>query len=125
MRSLPVRVFCVLLLLPLLSGCFGIEVFYPEKEPVRVKPSTGNTLSEETCTAVMAQHGKPDHQSLDNGETTVVYRDGVTWAGIMPVIVFPIPVVLPVFLDSITYTCKEDVLTSVYRVTTRRRGCLP
>src|SRR5215831_13536206 len=101
MRSASFRVSCLLLLLPLLSGCFGIKVFYPEKVPVWVKPSTGTTLPEETCTAVMAQHGKPDHQSVDSGETTVVYRDGVAWAGIMPVIVFPIPVALPVFLGSI------------------------
>ena len=113
------------LLLPLLSGCLGVEVFYPEKEPIWLKPSTGNTLPEETCTTVMAQRGTPDHQSVDGDETTLVYRDGVAWAGIMPVIiVLPIPVALPVFLGSITYTCKDDALTSASRITTRSVGAI-
>lgn len=124
---------CLFLLLPLLSGCIGMGVVFPMKESPWVKPRIGKsvgTLSsgsgyyvkEEdppvTCTEVMAQWGEPDHQSVDGGETTLVYRHGVAWAGIMPIIIFPIPVILPVFPKSTTLTCKENVLISAYQIAT-------
>lgn len=133
---------CLFVLLPLLSGCIGIEVLFPKKEPAWVKPITGNSVgtrsgfppsygypaTEEdpggTCTEVIAQQGEPDHQSVDGRETTLVYRHGVAWAGIVPVIIFPIPVALPVFPDSVTYACKDDLLISVYEITTRRIGAV-
>jgi hypothetical protein len=142
MQSLPFRISSLLLLLPLLSGCIGIEVFFPKNEPAWVKPRTDNSVgtrsgfppsygypaTEEdpgtSCTEVIAQRGEPDHRSVDGRETTLVYRHGVAWAGIMPIIIFPIPVGLPVFPDYVTYTCKEDVLISVYQITTRTVGAV-
>ncbi len=142
MRLLTLKASCLFLLLPLLSGCIGIEVFFPKKEPAWVAPRTDNSIgtrsgfppsygspvTEEgprgTCTEVIAQHGEPDHRSVDGRETSLVYRHGVAWAGIMPIIIFPIPVALPVFSDSVTYTCKDDVLISVYQITTRSVGAV-
>jgi len=124
MRSVAFKASWLFLLLPLLSGCIGIELFFPKREPVWVKSETGNTLPEETCTSVMAQHGERDHQSVDSGETTLVYRDGVAWGGIMPVIIFPIPVALLVYPESVTYMCRDDQLISVYRITTRSIGAV-
>ena len=133
---------CLFLLLPLLSGCFGMEVFFPKKEPAWVKPRTGDSVgarsgfppsygypaTEEdlgaTCTEVIAQRGEPDHQSVNGRETTLVYRHGVAWVGIMPIILFPIPLALPVFPDSVTYTCNDDELISVYQITTRSVGAI-
>jgi len=73
---------------------------------------------------VIAQRGEPDHHSVDGRETTLVYRHGVAWAGIMPVIIFPIPLALPVFPESVMYTCNDDGLISVYQITTRTVGAV-
>ena len=136
MRSVAFKASCLFFLLPLLSGCIGIGVIFPMKEAPWVKPRIGKSVgtlsgfprgyrypfTEEdpgaTCTEVIAQWGEPDHQSVDGSETTLVYRHGVAWAGIMPIILFPIPVALPVFPKSTTLTCKDNVLMSAYQIAT-------
>lgn len=136
MQSLPFRISCLLLLLPLLNGCIGAGVVFPKKEATWVKPRIGNlvgTLSGHppgytylftekdpgaSCAEVIAQWGVPDSQHADGRETTLVYRHGVAWAGIMPIVIFPIPLILPVFPKSTTLTCKDNVLMSAYQIST-------
>jgi hypothetical protein len=136
MQSIPLKGCCLFLLLPLLSNCIGAGVVFPKKETTWVKPRIGNsvgTLSGNppgyrypftekdpgaSCAEVIAQWGEPDSQQADGSETTLVYRHGVAWAGIMPIVVFPIPLILPVFPKSTTLTCKDNMLMSAYRIST-------
>jgi len=133
MRGSLFRAFCLFLLLPFLSNCVGAAVIFPKKEATRVKPRIGKSvgalivgnrypLAEQgpgaTCTQVIAQWGEPDHQSADGSETTLVYRQGLAWAGIMPMVLLPIPLILPVYPKSTTLTCKDDVLVSAYQIST-------
>jgi len=140
MRSAVFKASWLLFVLPLLSGCLGMEVFFPEKEPVWTKPTTGVSDGTRsgfppsygspafelgtTCADVVSHRGKPDHESVKASESTLVYRQGLVWVGIMPIVVIPIPLALPLFSDSVTYTCKDDRIISVYRRTTRMVGAV-
>jgi len=133
MRGTLFKAFCLSLLLPLLGNCVGAAVIFPKKEATHVKPRIGKSVgtlivgnthplmeqgSGTTCTQVIAQWGEPDHQSADGSETTLVYRDGLAWAGIMPIVLLPIPLILPVYPRSTRLICKDDVLVSAYRIST-------
>jgi hypothetical protein len=94
----------MLLLLPLLSGCIGGLFVYPKKIPV------GEYKRYAKCAELIASWGQPDHQSVDGSATTLVYKMGYKWAGVMPMIIIPIPLVIPVGRNSTSLVCEDGVL---------------
>lgn len=102
-----------------LGGCVGIGALYPQASKAIENPKIGagvgeyyeNTKSTPlTCSEVRAQWGVPSQQSTAGTESTMVYKRGLVWAGVMPIVVVPIPIALPVGRKTTTMTCKGNTL---------------
>ncbi|MDH2916272.1 MAG: hypothetical protein PXX77_05265 [Gallionella sp.] len=66
------------------------------------------------CSEILSIWGEP-HRAWQNGiESSLVYKHGLVWAGIMPIVFVPIPLALPVGRKSTTLECVDDVLMKVY-----------
>jgi hypothetical protein len=132
MQFLPLRTLGLLLLLPLLSSCIGGVVVYPTDMPPLEYPwihgnkggySSGRRLkAPEKCSAVMARWGQADHQTVDGNATTFVYKKGFAWAGIVPMIMIPIPLVVPVATKSTSLVCENGVVMRASGTETVFRG---
>jgi hypothetical protein len=114
----------------MLSGCVGLAVFYPT-ESTRVDPSTGykkgaNYQDMEkaptNCTELEGHLGEPNLRSTNGNERTLVYRTGFVWAGVVPMVVLPIPLILPVGRKHSTFLCRDNVLIKASGTTTGLSG---
>src|SRR5689334_23792220 len=115
MQSLPLRTLCLLLSLPFLASCIGGMLVYPTYFPPLERPSIGGNKgayhsgrdlkAPVKCTEVIARWGQPDNQSVDGNATTLVYKRGFTWAGVVPMIIIPLPLVIPVGTKSTSLVC--------------------
>lgn len=129
---MPFRALFLCALLLLLSGCIGGALVYPTTSPPIEHPWIGvevGTYNEPyrswaptKCTEVMARWGKPDQQSVDGRVTTLVYKKGFAWAGILPIIGVPIPFVIPVAQKSTILACENDVVMSASGTATGYSG---
>jgi hypothetical protein len=71
------------------------------------------------CIEVVTRWGEPSHKSVDSNGSTFVYKEeGFAWAGIMPMIGIPIPLVIPVESKSTTLICKNDVVIMASKTVT-------
>jgi len=107
----------MLSLIPLLSSCVGVGVLYPKSSATIDHPQVGPTLgfygpggvnNSTKCSEIKSRWGEPNHSSLKGSETTLEYKYGLVWAGIMPIVLIPIPLALPVGRKSITMICVDD-----------------
>ena len=132
MQFLALRALCHLLLLPLLSSCIGGVVVYPTDMPPLEHPSIGGNKgtyysgrrlkAPVKCAELISRWGQPDKQSVDGKATSLVYKKGFAWVGIVPMIVFPIPLVIPAATKSASFVCENDVVTRASGTETVFRG---
>ena len=112
MKCLLFRVFCSLLLLSFLTGCIGGIVYYP-----RTEEKKEDYPQDMKCSEVITKWGDPQKKSVNGNELTLVYRnnnDGYALFGLMPLIlIIPVPLVIPVGLESTTVKCKDDIVISI------------
>lgn len=67
-----------------------------------------------TKAEIIQSWGQPDKQwTKGNSEMWQYFRDGLSWAGIMPVLVIPVPLLVPTGRHSTTFIFTDDKLTSV------------
>ena len=111
------RVLLMFSLIPLLSSCVGVGVLYPKSLATIDHPQVGSTLGDYSpgslnnstkCSEIKSRWGEPNHISRNGNETTLVYKYGLVWAGVMPIAVIPIPLVLPIESKSTTLICRDD-----------------
>jgi len=114
------RTWLVLIFLPTLSGCIGFGVVYPKDSIPIERPYIGDEkgsyfpgfsgLKGYTCSELEARWGEPNLRSTDGKKTTLVYKSGRVWAGILPMVGVVIPLVLPVSRKQSTFVCEDNVL---------------
>jgi len=105
-----IRLTSLILVLLTLQGCVGLAVSYPygwnkggyKYAVVDEKPTT--------CTGIENFSGKPSSKTVEDNQTTLVYKKGYVWAGVTPMLIIPIPLVLPVWSKTSTYICQDDFL---------------
>jgi hypothetical protein len=106
-------------LIPLLSSCIGVGVLYPKNLATIDHPQVGPTLgyyspgglnNPAKCSEIKSRWGDPNNTSLNGNETTLVYKQGLVWAGVMPIVVVPIPLALPVGRKNTTLICVDDAI---------------
>lgn len=122
-----VKITTVISMCMMLCGCVGIGVLYPKDYPTTDNPDVsviaGHYSSHKTsysldCTEVIRKWGEPSQTYKNNEETLLVYKHGITWAGIMPIIGVPIPIALPVGRKSTSLVCKGDQVIKAMRTGT-------
>ena len=75
-----------------------------------------------TCAALEARWGPPNLRETQGTETTLTYKSGFVWAGLMPMLLIPIPLVLPVWRKHTSMICKDGAVVKATGNTTGATG---
>jgi len=108
------------------SGCAGFGVLYPNDTTPISNPkisSFGNiytTRNEKqyTCLEVVELWGEPDSLVTEGEIKTLTYKYGLVFAGIMPIVIIPIPLALPVGQKKTIIECQNDIVVRAYKTET-------
>jgi hypothetical protein len=68
---------------------------------------TGQSLR---CSELKEQWGEPSSTAASGNRTTLTYRHDLIWAGIVAMLVLPIPLALPIGRKRTTIECADDVI---------------
>jgi hypothetical protein len=121
MKHLSPQLWILLLSIPILNGCVGFVAVYPKDSTPIEHPSIGSekasyypgSAKEPTaCTDLETRWGEPNLKSTDGSESTLTYKSGFVWAGLVPFVGIPIPLVLPVWRKHATFVCKDGVVVT-------------
>ena len=97
----------------LLQGCVGGAVIKSNTEPYHWGGSSTKTNVEVyTSTWLTTNYGKPTTVSTNGIEEVWTYQFGHIWAGVMPVVVVPIPLAVPVGGDKIVFVLRDNHIVS-------------
>ncbi len=122
-----------------LTGCVGIGAIYPTDRPLAQMPEFGPDIGEYyprinyyrsinpgslKCSELMAQWGPPNNLTVKGEEKTLTYKHGLVFAGLVPFIVIPIPLVLPVGRKSAVITCHEEQILNALGTATKLSGAV-
>ena len=116
MRNMLVIGMCLLL-----SGCAGVLVMHNPKKTHdsdefrlmgRGYISAKRAHSGYQKADVLKAWGEPDSKKIKRGVEYWRYEQGLAWAGLIPVLVVPVPLVLPVGKNSATLAFSGDELVS-------------
>lgn len=111
-----VKLLALAVLISLNSGCIGIAVVFPNsKESTQFdisgygKDLTSTKSKNPSKSRVEALWGKPDRITAvpPNGEVWR-YRDGYDWIGVVPILYFPIPIIIPIIPSNIDIYFNGD-----------------
>ena len=131
------RLFAVALSILPLTGCVGIGALYPTERPVTQDPEFGPDVGEYypridyyrninpgslKCAELIAQWGPPNNISTSGDNKILVYKHGLLFAGLVPMLGIPIPLALPVGRKSTAITCNGEKLVSAYGTGTEISG---
>lgn len=115
----------------ILSGCVGAGVLMPDESEAILSPSIssskGNYSSNHfekkyTCSYVQEKWGEPDTISAKDNKSTLLYKHDLVWAGVMPILIIPIPLAIPVGSKSTAIECNNDVVIKAYGTRTTFYG---
>ena len=105
-----------LLLCPLLQGCIGGGVIKSQTGPYYwANSSTKTNAAVYTSAWLETNYGKPTIVSTNGLEEVWTYQSGRIWAGVMPVIIVPIPLAVPVGREKIVFILRDAQVVSATR----------
>lgn len=111
----------------IMSGCAGFGVLYPsDTTPIsnpKISSSFGKiytTRNEKqyTCSEVIELWGEPDSLDTEGEIKTLTYKYGLVFAGIMPIVIIPIPLALPVGQKKTIIECHNNIVVRAYKTAT-------
>ena len=123
-----VKITVLISMLMMLSGCVGIGVLYPQDSATTDNPhvsiirgyySADKTPDSIDCMEVIRRWGEPSKTYRDGETSTLVYKEGLVWAGVMPIIGIPIPIAVPVGRKSTSLVCRGDDVIKAMQTETR------
>ena len=107
----------LLLLCLLLSGCIGGGIIKSKTNPYRWYNSHSKTNAEVyTSTWLKTNYGKPTNVITNGSEEVWTYQSGRIWAGVMPVVIVPIPLAVPVGREAALFTLQDDPIVSATQI---------
>lgn len=80
--------------------------------PLKGSPPT-KSVANVTPDSLIAIWGAPDYQRVENGLSTLSYKHGLAWRGIVMFIVLPVPLVIPLGHNAATFVFNDDKLVHV------------
>lgn len=126
-------------LVALQSACVGgFGVFKTERgsyHPLGSKAEEqGVRLCSSTKADVLRLMGKPKREYTESSKNFLVYNSDVAWRGVVPWIIIPIPLMVPVGMNEVSFEFEDDRLLRFWRETGvvwggmcffLLKGCLP
>jgi len=102
-----------LLLCLLLQGCIGGGIIKSKTSSYHWYDSHSKTNAEVyTSTWLATNYGKPTSVSTNANEEVWTYQSDRIWAGVMPVVIVPIPLAVPVGRERIVFVIRDDRIVS-------------
>lgn len=120
-----------LLLFPLLGGCVGMSIIHPGKFGSIQGPNVSCKVPDSpgcmgsignSCDALIRHWGDPAKTSVSGQQRRLTYKQGLSWAGIMPIVIVPIPLAVPSGHKTVTFTCDGDNVVEASGITTKNSG---
>jgi hypothetical protein len=119
--------FILVCLVALQSACVGgFGVFKTERgsyHPLGSKAEEqGVRLCSSTKADVLRLMGKPKREYAERSKDFFVYNSDVAWRGVVPWFIIPIPLMVPVGMNEISFEFEDDRLLRFWRETGEVRG---
>lgn len=124
MSRIFLKILSLVFLVTQLAGCMGAGVYYPENSTAIINPKIGIGIGEyrinetgepDSCSQALTHWGNPNETMVKENDTHLRYDHGPTWLGIMAIIVFPIPIAIPVGKKHTTLICRNGFVIEAKR----------
>lgn len=131
------RLLAVVLIMLSLTGCVGVGVLYPKERSVTHDPEFGPDIGEYyprinyhrsinpgslKCSELITQWGLPNNISAVGEKKILIYKHGLVFTGLLPILGVPIPLALPTGRKSTTITCDGEKIMNVFGTGTEMSG---